>query len=116
MGTALLWVIGVGRALTGIVLLAAPERSAERWAGSTSPVAAYFVRGIGGRDLAIGAGLIAALLGGRDTRPWLGASVAGDVADAVAAVALDDEHARKAASIAGGFGVLGVLAGVLTDD
>ncbi len=116
MGTVLAWVVGVVRALTGVVLLAATEQSAERWVGASGPREQYFVRGIGGRDLVIGGGLVHALVTDRDPRPWLTASVLGDVTDAVAAVGLDEDHRRTAAAVAGGFGVLGALARLLARD
>lgn len=116
MGRVLAWVVGVVRAVTGVVLLAATERSAERWVGASGPRELYFVRGIGGRDLVIGGGLVHALATGRDPRPWLTASVLGDATDALAATSLDEDHAATAAAVAGGFGVLGGVARALQRD
>lgn len=111
MGDVLSWVVGVVRAATGVVLLAAPGRAGERWVGDDGTRVATLVRGIGGRDLVLGVGLCAALVGDRDPRPWLLASVGGDVADAAAALALDD--GRTVVGVASGFGVLGLVAWAL---
>ena len=116
MGRALAWVVGVVRAVTGVVLLGAAGQSAQRWVGSDGTTERYFVRGIGGRDLVLGGGLVHALATDRDPGPWLTASVLGDVTDAVAAVALDDEHGRTAMLVAGGFGLVGLVARLATAD
>lgn len=110
MGRGLAWVVGVVRAITGVVLLGAAGRAATRWVGSDGPAERYFVRGIGGRDLVIGGGLLHALASDRDPGPWLTASVLGDATDAVAGLGLDDDHGRTAMVVAGGFGLLGLLA------
>lgn len=108
LGTVGAWTIGVVRALTGVAFLAAPGRAASSWVGDDGDRSRYFVRAVGGRDLAIGAGLLWALGRGGDPMPWLGASVLGDAADALSSPALDDEHRTTAAAIAGGFGALGL--------
>jgi hypothetical protein len=67
----------------GAALIAAPARVTRRWlgpAGETGPVQVG-VRGLGAREIVIHSGALAAALRGAPLRPWLAASIAGDVAD-----------------------------------
>ena len=108
------WVVGGGRALTGVYFLADPSAGAQTWTGGTQAPTRYLARAVGGRDLAIGAGIIWAILADQQVVPWVLASVAGDAVDAAFAGAmLDDEHKSKALALAGGFGVLGAVTAAL---
>ncbi len=102
------WVVGVGRVLTGVVLLAAPGRLARGWLGTNDDRGVYMMRAVGGRDLAIGAGMVWSVATDRTPVPWLLASVAGDAADTAGALRFPSPTSRRAALIGGGYGLLGV--------
>src|SRR4051812_42262496 len=73
----------------GAGLLAAPDKITKRWLGPgrESAAATVALRALGAREVAIhGAGLLAALRGA-PLRPWLAASIAGDVSDIAATTA-----------------------------
>jgi len=80
--------VALSRIGIGIALLLAPARAGERWIGPTAhdPAAKMMIRGVGIRDVALGAGTYQALANGDSVRPWLQAGVASDAVDAVAAV------------------------------
>jgi hypothetical protein len=84
----------------GAALIAAPERLARRWLGPDSSRAPAQVplRALGMRELLIHVGGLAALLRGETVRPWLGASIAGDLTDIAATVAGRSELPAGAAS------------------
>lgn len=79
--------IGAGRIGFGLALLAAPERSAAPWLGHGDARRAgtgVAVRGLGARDLALGAGT---LIASPEALPvWVAASVVGDLTDLLATV------------------------------
>lgn len=74
-----------GRIGVGAVLFLMPAKAARMWTGRD--VADFpskmIVRGLGARDLAMGAGLATALESGRSASPWLQACAAADAADAL---------------------------------
>ncbi len=72
----------VCRVALGAGLIAAPERFTRAWIGddAASAGAAVLARSLGARDVAIGAGALAAS-GSDDLERWLRAAVAADVAD-----------------------------------
>lgn len=116
VGRVAAWTVGVGRALTGLAFLAAPDQAAQRWVGDDADRTRYLVRAVGGRDLALGAGVLAALVGRGQVRFWLVASTIADAADALSSPMLDGSYRTKTAGIAGGFGVLGAVAAALVED
>ena len=63
---------GMGRALVGVALLAAPATIARSWVGAAGTPATVLSRSLGARDLVIGAGLAFAAARGGDSRVWLG--------------------------------------------
>jgi hypothetical protein len=68
----------------GLALLVAPARVAgNRWLGpgAGEPAAQVGLRGVGSREVALHGIALAALLRGAPMRPWLGASIAGDLGD-----------------------------------
>ena len=69
----------------GSVLFLMPRKAASMWTGREEPEfpTRMMVRGLGARDVIIGAGLAAALESGRSTSSWLQASAAADAADAL---------------------------------
>lgn len=83
--------IAVGRLGFGVALLAAPEPSTRAWLGrgdAGRPGTAVAVRGLGARDLALGAGTLAA---GPEALPlWVAASMLGDVTDLAATLGAGD--------------------------
>jgi hypothetical protein len=100
------------RVAYGAGLIVAPARLSRSWlgpAGQTPPVQVP-LRGMGAREIAVhGAGLIA-VLRGAPLRPWLAASIAGDIADTAATAAgrsgLPAGAAPKTAAVAGGSALL----------
>jgi hypothetical protein len=73
----------------GVTLVAAPTRLARRWLGPAAETASSQVplRGLGAREALIHGGALAAALTGAPLRPWLAASIAGDLTDIVATTA-----------------------------
>lgn len=110
IAVVLAWMVGIARALTGVAFLISPERAARSWVASTSTPATYLVRAVGGRDLAIGAGVVWALLSEDTVGAWILASVAGDVFDGASGVLmLSGSERAKTLAFAGGFGLLGIV-------
>lgn len=103
-----------GRILIGAALVAAPRTAGRRWLGDDADRAAteVVVRGLGGRDVAIGLGALAALEAGTPVRRWLEAGVLADLGDAAAmAVAGDDVPPASrlgTVAVAAGAAALGV--------
>ena len=96
------------RILYGLGLIAAPERLATRWLGTDASRAPVQVplRALGMREVLLHAGALTAALRGSDVRPWLGASIAGDLTDIASTIAGRDElpagAAPATAVVAGG--------------
>jgi hypothetical protein len=70
----------------GLALIVAPRRLALRWLGRATEDAPVQValRGLGARETVLHAGALLAACRGRAVRPWLAASVAGDLTDVIA--------------------------------
>ncbi len=77
------------RVVYGVGLTAAPRRMALRWLGESAADAPVQipVRGLGTRDALLHAGALIAMRKGAALRPWLAASIAGDLTDVIATVA-----------------------------
>ncbi|MGX9790079.1 hypothetical protein [Mycobacterium sp. MMS18-G62] len=73
----------IGRLLFGVAALAAPALSGRTLAGPGGelPDAQAFLRGMGGREIGLGLGLLAAIRSGGPVRPWLLAGVLSDGGD-----------------------------------
>jgi hypothetical protein len=73
----------------GLALIATPRRLALRWLGESANDAPVQVplRGLGTREVALHTGALIALRKGTALRPWLAASIAGDLTDVVATAA-----------------------------
>ena len=105
----------------GAALMAVPERLTMRWLGPAVEHAPTQVplRGLGAREVLLHAGGLAAALGGAPVRPWLAASVAGDVTDIVATVAgrraLPGGAAPATAAVAGASALLSVAVAAAVD-
>lgn len=70
----------------GLALVAAPRRLAVRWLGEAAndvPVQVP-LRGLGTREAVLHAGALVALRRRAALRPWLAASIAGDLTDVIA--------------------------------
>jgi len=107
-------VVGTGRVLTGLYFLAQPREGATAWVGESSAGTRCLVGSVGGRDVAIGAGVLWALATDSSATPWVLASVASDLADAgFAASTLDRDHRKRAVVAAGGFAALGLATAAL---
>jgi hypothetical protein len=70
----------------GVALIAIPRRLAQRWLGDAANDAPVQVplRGLGTREAVLHAGALIALRRRAALRPWLAASIAGDLTDVIA--------------------------------
>jgi hypothetical protein len=101
------------RVAYGAALLIAPGKVAgNRWlgAGAYQPAATVALRGLGAREVAVHGIALAALAKDRPVRPFLAASVAGDLADVAAAFLSRDGLPKNSpaatAAVAGGSAAL----------
>jgi hypothetical protein len=109
-----------GRLAFGAGLVAATARVAGPWLGEDArrPGATQLaVRGLGGRDLVLAAGLVGAALTGAPLRPWLVACAAGDAIDLAATLAVPDGQLPPrskpgTAALAGTSGAIGAALAV----
>jgi uncharacterized protein (DUF1501 family) len=111
--------LAANRVLFGAAFLAVPGRAAKSWIGPAAASAggAVMVRAAGARDLALGAGALAALRGSADARPWLAAHLVSDAADAAATWAARRElgKARTAYAMFMGSASAAIAASYLLD-
>lgn len=105
--------LSLGRAALGVALLIVPERIAEGWIGprGAEAPAATLARSVGVRDLALGVGATAALLGSGDSaRSWLVGAALCDVGDMVATLiareSLPPRGVQGTLALAGGSALL----------
>lgn len=101
------------RVAYGVALLAAPGKVAgNRWLGpgARQPAATVALRGLGAREVALHGIALATLARGGAVKPWLAASIAGDLADVGATFAsregIPDGSPAATAAVAGGSAVL----------
>ena len=98
-------------------LLAAPARTVRPWLGDAAavPGGAIAVRGLGGRDLALSAGVALAAASGHSARRPLAACAASDAVDLAATLAADGGGlpARSKPGTVIAAGSFGVLAAAL---
>ncbi len=97
----------------GAALLIAPGKIAgNRWLGpgAHQPAATVALRGLGAREVAVHGIALAELARGNPIRPYLAASIAGDLADIAAAFisrdGLPEGSATATAAVAGGSAAL----------
>ncbi|HET9719728.1 MAG TPA: hypothetical protein VFP55_06610 [Solirubrobacteraceae bacterium] len=85
--TTLARALGLARVAVGVGLIAQPGRLTTAWLGRDAKAAGtqVAVRGLGARDLVLGAGT--AIASGSDRQRWLIAGIVGDVADLTATLA-----------------------------
>ncbi len=101
--------IALGRVAFGVALLATPSRSTTVWLGrddASRPGTAVAVRGLGARDLALGAGTLAASPDA--LAAWVAASIMGDLSDLAATL-----RAGSAIPRTGRIGVSALAAGAV---
>ena len=74
--------MAIGRVAFGVAFIVAPRLAAAGWIGRDARRAGtkVFITGLGGRDLALGAGILSALDKG-GAKPWLVAAMASDAGD-----------------------------------
>jgi hypothetical protein len=110
------------RVAYGAALVAAPERLARRWLGPSAATAPTQVplRALGVREALIHAGALAAAARGGALRPFLAASIAGDVSDIAATVAgrrgLPGQAPAATAVVAGASAALSLAVAAALDD
>lgn len=78
--------LGLARIGLGVAAFLLPKTVTKAWAGSENEQSALFMRGLAGRDIGLGVGLLTALETGAPVRGWLEAGAVSDVADAVGIV------------------------------
>lgn len=78
--TALISVLAL-RVAYGAGLAAVPDRLSRRWLGEPSDATRVALRGLGGREVLLHGLALAGLLRGDSVRPFLAASIAGDLTD-----------------------------------
>jgi len=85
--------MSVSRVALGLSLIAAPRLATTGWLGRDARRGSAHVlaRALGARDLAIGAGVLAASGGGGSLRPWLLAGLVADATDLAATLAQQDD-------------------------
>ena len=109
--TATLAMLGL-RVAYGAGLIVAPGWLARTWLGPSAkaPPTQVPLRGMGAREIVVHGAAIAAVLRDQPVRPFLAASVAGDLADIAATVAgrrgLPDGAAPKTLAVGGGSALL----------
>jgi len=108
------------RVAYGAALVAAPCRLTARWLGPGATQHAggrVGLRALGTREVLLHAGALAALWRGEPLRPWLIASIGGDLGDiawtASARSSLPDGSAPATVAVAGGSALLTALVGLL---
>jgi hypothetical protein len=106
----------------GAALLIAPDRVAgNRWLGPEArrPAARVPLRGLGAREIALHGAALASYVRGSAIRPFLVASIVGDLADigatTLARERLPEGSAPATAAVAGGSLLLSALAAVLNE-
>lgn len=110
------------RIVYGAGLIAVPGRLARRWLGDAAdqPPAQVALRGLGAREILLHAGALAAVLGDRPVRPWLGASIAGDLTDIGSTVAgragLPAGSAKATVVVAGGSALISALVAAAVEE
>ena len=96
------------RVAYGAALVVAPGRLTRTWLGPAGEQGAtkVGVRGLGAREVLLHLGALGAALRGAPLRPWLAASIAGDVADITSTAAarreIPDQAPLATLVVAGG--------------
>jgi hypothetical protein len=118
--TAAVAVLGL-RVVYGVALTIAPERLARRWLGpsAATPPTQVPLRALGVREAILHGGAIVAVFSGRRVRPWLTASIVGDLSDIASTVAgrggLPGEAPVATAVVAGASAAISAVVAVAVD-
>jgi hypothetical protein len=105
----------------GGALVGAPQRLTGRWLGPAAGQGPtqLLARALGVREVLLHAGGLAAALRGDAVRPWLAASIVGDLSDVLATLAarreLPDSSPAATAVVAGGSALLSAAAAVAVE-
>ncbi|MBV8221006.1 MAG: hypothetical protein JO325_21290 [Solirubrobacterales bacterium] len=105
----------------GVALVADPRRLALRWLGPAAEDAPAQValRGLGAREVILHTGALLATSRGDAVRPWLAASVAGDLADVIATAMgrrrLPPDSTPATAAVGGGAALTSVALAAAVD-
>jgi hypothetical protein len=108
--------LAAGRTGLGAVALIAPGVVAQPWIGdrANDPLSAVLARALGGRDLALGLGVLIASRHGQPLRRWVEAGALADLVDATVTVAAFARLPRRGRLLvlvaAGGAAVVGAAA------
>lgn len=106
--------VAAGRIGFGVALILVPEHVTAPWLGRDAGRAGTRVvsRGLGARDLALGAGALA--VAEAQLRPWVAAAIVADAADLVSTVVAGDSLPLPGrvlvSAVASGGAVLGAIA------
>ncbi len=109
------------RVAYGGLLAAVPARITRRWLGTGCHGASTQValRGLGAREILLHVGGLVSALRDEPVRPWLAASIAGDLADIGATVAgrhgLPENAPLATAAVAGGSALISAAVGAALD-
>jgi hypothetical protein len=109
------------RTAYGAFMVATPSRVGRPWLGETAQTVGGTVplRGVGGREITLHAAGMAAIAAGAPSRPWLLASIGGDLTD-IASTFVDRRRlptgGLRACVLTGGASVLMTLALIVTAD
>lgn len=118
LASARLLALGVAgaRVALGVVALTRPELPARLWVADDDArrlAVQLLARALGGRDAALGAGAVVALVTGQSARSWVVAGALADTGDVVGTLAawshLPPVRRRVVVAVAGGAAVVGVL-------
>lgn len=96
----------------GVSLIAAPHRLTRRWLGDVGrePGGSVSLRALGAREVALHGAALWAAWTGAPLRPWLAASIAGDLTDVAATASarrgLPDWSAAATVAVGGGSALL----------
>jgi len=98
------------RVAYGAGLLLAPDQITKSWLGPLDDASRVALRALGAREVGVHTAGILAVVQGKDVRPWLGVSIAGDLSDIVSTAlgrsGLPSGAAPKTAAVAGGSAAL----------
>jgi hypothetical protein len=114
-------VLFASRIAYGVALMLAPASITKRWLGEdrNTDAAKVALRALGAREVVLHVGGLIAAQRGAPIRPWIGASIAGDVVDIVSTAAgrggLPDHAAPATLLVAGGSAALSAAVGAAAD-
>ena len=105
----------------GAALVLAPARLTKRWLGPSGQrgPTQVGIRGLGAREVLLHLGALSAALEKRPLRPWLAASIAGDVADMASTAAarreLPEGSPAATLAVAGGSALISAAIAVAVE-